>query len=196
MTSHTRQRADAVTLLGLTRQHGCNENRSHHVRDVTFTTGPSHVRGGRIPRSWLAAVRTAAIGLLRATGGDQHCRYLLPVLGGIQCTGIGSCQSHPGMAPIRRSAVGEDAAVVERSGDAPPAVRPQQIAEDIVQCRQGQPQRVGVFLGSRPAGASVPLPTRQHSTHAHQQDGPGRALAPPRAPVHRRFPCRVDSSRG
>lgn len=67
VTTLTRQRTDAATLLGLTRRHWYMENRSHHVRDVTFAEDHSQVRVGSIPQI-MAAVRNTAIGLLRTTG--------------------------------------------------------------------------------------------------------------------------------
>jgi predicted transposase YbfD/YdcC len=67
VTSLPRRRADAATLLELTRQHWCIENRSHYVRDVTFAEDHSQVRVGSIPQI-MAAVRNTTIGLLRATG--------------------------------------------------------------------------------------------------------------------------------
>lgn len=67
VTSLPPERADAATLLALTRAHWCIENRSHYVRDVTFGEDHSPVRVGSIPQV-LAAVRNAVIGVLRATG--------------------------------------------------------------------------------------------------------------------------------
>jgi predicted transposase YbfD/YdcC len=67
VTSLPPQRADAATLLALTRAHWCIENRSHYVRDVTFGEDHSQVRVGSIPQV-MAAVRNTIIGVLRATG--------------------------------------------------------------------------------------------------------------------------------
>jgi predicted transposase YbfD/YdcC len=59
--------ADAAVLLGLSRGHWRIENQSHWVRDVTFDEDRSQVRCGNLPKV-LAALRTTAIGLLRAWG--------------------------------------------------------------------------------------------------------------------------------
>jgi predicted transposase YbfD/YdcC len=67
ITSLPPPRADAATLLALTREHWCIENRSHYVRDVTFAEDHSQVRVGSIPQV-MAAVRNTVIGVLRATG--------------------------------------------------------------------------------------------------------------------------------
>lgn len=67
VTSLSRERADAPTLLRLTRQHWAIENRSHHVRDTTFAEDHSQVRAGNVPHL-LAAFRNLAIGLIRASG--------------------------------------------------------------------------------------------------------------------------------
>jgi predicted transposase YbfD/YdcC len=54
-------------LLRLWRGHWGIENRLHHVRDVTFGEDASQVRSGAAPEV-LAALRNAAIGLLRGAG--------------------------------------------------------------------------------------------------------------------------------
>jgi len=54
-------------LLRLWRGHWAIENRLHYVRDVTFGEDASHVRSGAAPEV-LAALRNAALGLLRAAG--------------------------------------------------------------------------------------------------------------------------------
>lgn len=64
-------------LLGLLRGHWHIENKSHHVRDVTFDEDRSQVRVGRLPQV-LAAIRNACIGLLRSRGHKNiaaACRY-------------------------------------------------------------------------------------------------------------------------
>ena len=70
--------ADAARLLRLTRQHWRIENRSHWVRDVTFGEDHSQVRRGSTPEV-MAALRNAAIGLLRVSGATNiaaACRQL------------------------------------------------------------------------------------------------------------------------
>ena len=63
ITSLTRDRADAATLLRRVREHWHIENRLHHVRDVTFGEDACRVRSGSAPRL-LAALRNAAVHLL------------------------------------------------------------------------------------------------------------------------------------
>jgi hypothetical protein len=70
VTSLGPQRADAARLLRLLRGHWVIENRSHWVRDVTFDEDRSQVRVGSIPEV-LAALRNAAIGLLRLGGAPN-----------------------------------------------------------------------------------------------------------------------------
>ncbi len=67
VTSLRADHADAARLLGLARQHWHIENRSHHVRDVTFGEDGSLVRVGEIPRV-MATIRNTAIALIRLTG--------------------------------------------------------------------------------------------------------------------------------
>lgn len=67
VTSLAPHRAEAATLLALTRAHWCIENRSHYVRDVTFGEDHSQVRVGSVPQV-MAALRNMVIGLLRVTG--------------------------------------------------------------------------------------------------------------------------------
>jgi len=57
-------------LLRFLRDHWHIENQAHYVRDVTFDEDRSPVRCGAIP-GVLAAVRSAAIGLLRAHGATN-----------------------------------------------------------------------------------------------------------------------------
>src|SRR5215207_136183 len=67
VTSLPPHRAAAATLLALTREHWCIENRSHYVRDVTFGEDHSQVRVGSVPQV-MAALRNTVIGLIRVTG--------------------------------------------------------------------------------------------------------------------------------
>ena len=67
VTSCTPDRADAAQLLSYVRGHWQIENKSHHVRDVTFDEDRSQVRVGSIPQV-MAALRNTAIGLLRLAG--------------------------------------------------------------------------------------------------------------------------------
>jgi predicted transposase YbfD/YdcC len=60
----TRLRADAKTLLALTRQHWSIENRLHYVRDVSMGEDACRVRSGEAPQN-LSALRNLAIGLVR-----------------------------------------------------------------------------------------------------------------------------------
>jgi predicted transposase YbfD/YdcC len=54
-------------LLAIWRGHWAIENRLHYVRDVTLGEDASHVRSGAAPEV-MAALRNAAIGLLRRAG--------------------------------------------------------------------------------------------------------------------------------
>jgi predicted transposase YbfD/YdcC len=67
VTSVPRSEADGERLLGWVRGHWAIENRSHYVRDVTLGEDASRIRKGSGPEV-MAAVRNAAIGLLRLTG--------------------------------------------------------------------------------------------------------------------------------
>lgn len=67
VTSLSQEQVDAAGLLKYTRSHWSIENRSHWVRDVIFDEDRSQVRCGHLPKV-LAALRTTAIGLLRACG--------------------------------------------------------------------------------------------------------------------------------
>lgn len=67
ITSAPRESADARVLLEWTRGHWSIENRSHYVRDVTLGEDASRIRKGAGPEI-MAALRNAAIGLLRASG--------------------------------------------------------------------------------------------------------------------------------
>ena len=70
ITSAPRSEAGAETLLKWARGHWSIENRSHYVRDVTMGEDASRIRKGSGPRV-MAAVRKAAIGLLRMTGATN-----------------------------------------------------------------------------------------------------------------------------
>ncbi len=67
ITSLPPSQADARRILAYVRRHWAIENRSHHVRDVTFNEDHSQVRVGSTPQV-LAALRNAAIGLHRLAG--------------------------------------------------------------------------------------------------------------------------------
>lgn len=67
ITSLPRSKADAKTLLMLTREHWGIENRLHWIRDMTFGEDACRVRKGSAPRI-LASFRNAAISLLNAAG--------------------------------------------------------------------------------------------------------------------------------
>ena len=67
MSSLVRERAGAEQLLELVRSHWHIENKSHHVRDVTFDEDRSQVRSGNIPQV-MAALRNTAIGIMRLAG--------------------------------------------------------------------------------------------------------------------------------
>jgi len=67
ITSLSPVRASAAQLLTFTREHWHCENKSHWVRDVTFDEDRSQLRRGHLPHV-MAALRNAAISLLRAAG--------------------------------------------------------------------------------------------------------------------------------
>lgn len=67
ITSAPRHRADAVFLLACNRGHWGIENRSHHVRDVTFGEDASQIEKGYAPQV-LASLRNGVIATLRAEG--------------------------------------------------------------------------------------------------------------------------------
>lgn len=70
ITSAPRELADAATLLAHWRGHWGIENRLHYVRDVTLGEDASQIRKGTAPQA-LAALRNAAISLLRAGGATN-----------------------------------------------------------------------------------------------------------------------------
>lgn len=67
ITDLTAQQAGPKRLLRLNRGHWGIENRSHHVRDVTFDEDRSRVRIGGVAQV-MAAIRNTAIGLIRLAG--------------------------------------------------------------------------------------------------------------------------------
>ena len=73
VTSLSWEQVDAAGLLVQTRGHWKIENQSHWVRDVTFDEDRSQVRCGQLPKV-LAALRSTAIGLLRARGEPSIAR--------------------------------------------------------------------------------------------------------------------------
>lgn len=70
ITSLTAAQASPRQLLALLRGHWHIENKAHWVRDVTFDEDRSQVRTGATPQV-MAAFRSTAIGLLRATGATN-----------------------------------------------------------------------------------------------------------------------------
>lgn len=70
VTSLPPDEADPHRLMDFVRCHWHIENRSHWVRDVTFDEDRSQVRCGSIPEV-MAALRNAAIGLMRWAGEDN-----------------------------------------------------------------------------------------------------------------------------
>jgi predicted transposase YbfD/YdcC len=67
ITSLSRERARAATVLEINRKHWSIENKSHWVRDVIYDEDRSQVRKGSLPQV-LAALRNTTIGLLRWSG--------------------------------------------------------------------------------------------------------------------------------
>ena len=71
VTSLSRRRADANTLLQLARRHwGAIENGLHYVRDTTFAEDHCTIFRGHAPQN-LAAFRNAALNWLRSHGIDN-----------------------------------------------------------------------------------------------------------------------------
>jgi predicted transposase YbfD/YdcC len=75
ITSVARTVAGADQLLEWTRGHWSIENRSHYVRDVTLGEDASRIRKGCGPQV-MAALRNAAIGVLRTTGAVNIAEQL------------------------------------------------------------------------------------------------------------------------
>lgn len=67
ITDLTAKQAGPKRLLRLNRGHWGIENRSHHVRDVTYDEDRSRVRIGAVAQA-MAAIRNTAIGLMRLAG--------------------------------------------------------------------------------------------------------------------------------
>jgi hypothetical protein len=75
ITSVPRPMAGASQLLRWARGHWSIENKSHHVRDVTFGEDASRIRKRSGPEV-MAAIRNAAIGFLRSTGATNIAEAL------------------------------------------------------------------------------------------------------------------------
>ena len=76
ITSLSRERADAASLLNIAREHWGIENRLHHVRDRTCREDACRTRSGNAPQT-LAALRNAALTIHRRRGdrpveGQEH----------------------------------------------------------------------------------------------------------------------------
>jgi len=67
LTSQASAQADASCLLSQVRGHWSIENKSHYVRDVTFSEDASLIRTGSGPQV-MAALRNAVIGLMHRAG--------------------------------------------------------------------------------------------------------------------------------
>jgi predicted transposase YbfD/YdcC len=70
LTSLSEPLAGPKRLLGLNRGHWGIENRSHHVRDVTYDEDRSQVRNGTVAQV-MATLRNVAIGLMRLAGKEN-----------------------------------------------------------------------------------------------------------------------------
>ncbi|MGB9306685.1 MAG: ISAs1 family transposase [Mycobacterium sp.] len=75
VTSLTITDATAAQVAGWLRGHWTIENKLHWVRDVTYAEDHSQVRTGNGPHA-MAALRNAAIGLLRLDGHDNIAKAL------------------------------------------------------------------------------------------------------------------------
>ncbi len=75
VTSLTITDATAAQVAGWLRGHWAIENKLHWVRDVTYAEDHSQVRTGNGPHV-MAALRNAAIGLLRLDGHDNIAKAL------------------------------------------------------------------------------------------------------------------------
>jgi len=67
ITSLSTDKADAVRLLELSRQHWGIENRLHYVRDVTWREDQARTNAGHAPQA-LATLRNTALTVLRRLG--------------------------------------------------------------------------------------------------------------------------------
>lgn len=71
ITSLSRSRANAATLLSLIRDHwGAIENGVHYIRDEAFAEDRCTIMRGHAPQN-LAALRNTALNLLRRLGFDK-----------------------------------------------------------------------------------------------------------------------------
>jgi len=70
ITSLVSGKADAVRLLGLSREYGGIENKLPRVRDVTYGEDESQGRRGAAPQV-CAALRNLALALLRRSGVEN-----------------------------------------------------------------------------------------------------------------------------
>ena len=75
ITSAPPDRADAAALLRANRGHWGIENRTHHVRDVTFDEDRSQIRTGAAPQAF-AAAKNLGIALLRRAGWQNIAEAL------------------------------------------------------------------------------------------------------------------------
>ncbi len=75
ITSAPPERADAAILLRTNRGHWGIENRTHHVRDVTFAEDRHQLRSGAAPQAF-AACTNLAIALLRRQGWQNIAEAL------------------------------------------------------------------------------------------------------------------------
>ena len=67
ITSLAPEKASAVDLLALSRNHWGVENRLHHVRDVTCREDQCRTRAGAAPQV-LAAIRNTVLTIIRCSG--------------------------------------------------------------------------------------------------------------------------------
>ena len=67
ITSLAPEKASAVDLLALSRNHWGVENRLHHVRDVTCREDQCRTRAGAAPQV-LAAMRNTVLTIIRCSG--------------------------------------------------------------------------------------------------------------------------------
>jgi predicted transposase YbfD/YdcC len=84
LTSAGPERADATVLLRTNRGHWGIENRTHHVRDVTFDEDRSQVRRGAAPQAF-AACKNLAIALARRRGWTNVAEALRSYAGRPHC---------------------------------------------------------------------------------------------------------------
>lgn len=70
ISSLTTHQANPADIAALVRGHWQVENRSHHVRDVTYDEDRSQVRTGSSPQV-MATMRNTAISLIRLAGSNN-----------------------------------------------------------------------------------------------------------------------------